>query len=164
MKMRMFKRLSFLPIALSALLIAGCLGPLKPCFYVESVRLKVDSDANDSSATAVDLVVIYDETLMKEFLAMTAEQYFEKAEQLKRDYPQQIDVFRWEVVPGQILFSEDLYYQKSCPLGGLVFARYIAKGPHRVRVGHNEHIEIHLKNNSFCVRPLDGKDGLIKTG
>ena len=134
---------------------AGC-GPLTPCFYIDSVRLKVDHDANDFSATEVDLVVAYDETLLKELLGLTAAKYFAKAEQLKRDFPDQLDVFHWEVVPGQILFSQDLDYKKSCPPGGVIFARYIAEGEHRIRIANDRHIEIHLSKNSFCVRPLAG--------
>lgn len=154
-----YKASLFTLMSLAFMMIAtGCLGPLKTCFYIDSIRIKVDSDANNFSATEVDLVVVYDETILKEILGLSADKYFAKSQQLKRDYPEQLDIFHWEVVPGQILFSESLNYRKSCPPGAVVFARYIAKGEHRIRLGQDRHIEVHLKKNNFCIRPLAGKD------
>lgn len=145
----------------ASLFLSGCLGPIKPCFYVNSVQIKVDPDANDNSATAVDLVVAYEESILKEIQAMPAETYFAKSRQLQRDYPDQITVFHWEVVPGQYVIAQDLDYPKSCPLGGVVFARYLNPGEHRIRLSAERDIEVHLQDKKFCVRRIEGTSFLF---
>jgi type VI secretion system protein len=131
--------------------------PFRVCGYglfVEQLSIRVDFDANNDSATSVDVVVAYDETLFKEILALPADKYFAQAKQYKRDYPQALDIFHWEVVPGQLLLSERLHYRKSYPAGGVMFARYIAPGDHRRRLGGDQYLEVHLKKDGYEITPL----------
>jgi type VI secretion system protein len=142
-------------------LSSGCYGPITPSFYTETVGLRVDMDANNDSATAVDLVVIYDESLLKDFVAMPSDKYFANAKQFRRDYPQQVEIFHWEVVPGQMILSERLHYKRSSPLAAYVYARYIAPGDHRIRIGSQEYLMIHLKKDSFDTASLEKDDSSL---
>lgn len=133
----------------TCLFLSACIGPLTPSVYTDSVKIQVDPDANQTSAIAVDLVAIYDETLLKTLLTMSSDKYFQNAKQIQRDYFQRAEVFHWEVVPGQLINFQKLHYRKSSPLGAIVFARYINPGEHRQSVGSNEYLVIHLMKDGF---------------
>ncbi len=147
-------KILFLSLALIAPLITtGCsLMPPPPSIWVDTASFNVDPDANNTSATAVDLVVVYfNEDVFKKLAKMKATEYFKQADQLKRDNPGMIDIFRWEVVPGQLIIDDPVDFSGWCPVGALVFANYMSPGDHRVRVGADRDLHIHLKRNDFCL-------------
>lgn len=146
---------------ISALFVQGC-GQLNPCFFLDTVRIKTDSNANDNSATAVDIVAVHDKTLLAELLNMTADQYFEKSTQIQNDYPDHVQIFHWEVVPSQLISSTNLSYKKNCPLDAIVFARYVTEGAHRIRIGQQRHMEINLKKDNFCLKPMTGPNEIFE--
>ena len=144
--------------AIFALMVAACgdnggaFGP--PEFvWVDTVTIFADSNANDFSATPVDLVVVYNQELLGKLAQTPANDYFRNSDQLKRDYPGMIESFRWEVVPGQKLFDQSVGMRGSAPLGGFIFANIIAQGEHRVRLGGRRNLQIELKNADFSVGP-----------
>ena len=145
-----------------AFVLSGCIGPISPSFYTDSVSLQVDSDANQTSATAVDLIAVYDENLLKTVMAMNAEKYFESIQQIKRDFPQAIEVFHWEVVPGRSVNFEKLRYKKTSPLGAVIFARFIAPGDHRKVIGTQENLVIHLMRDGFETYEEKSYDPIIE--
>ena len=57
----------------------------EPEFNLTNINIILDQDANNTSATAVDLVVTYKPELMKALTKMTAEDYFKVAEQIRRE-------------------------------------------------------------------------------
>lgn len=155
--LRHWKALHILSCAALLAIMAGCYGPLTPGFFLSSVELRVDMDANDDSATAVDLILVYDEGLVKEFIGMPADKYFANAKQFRRDYPQNIEVFHWEVVPGQLIPSQRLQIKKSSPLGAFVYARYMTPGDHRIRIGSQEYLSVHLMREGFELVTLESE-------
>ena len=147
------------PIAgLFALVIANCggnggaFGP--PEFvWVDTVTIIADSNANDFSATPIDIVVIYNKELLERLAKTPAKDYFKMSAQLRRDYPGMIEVFSWEVVPGQSLVDQPVGMKGTAPIGGFVFANFIPQGEHRVRLGGIRNLQIQLRNTEFCVGP-----------
>lgn len=154
----MRRLIPFFSCLIIAVFSCGCLGPIAPSFYTDSVRIQVDYDANNDSATAVDMVVVYDEALLKELLTMTSEKYFANARQLRRDFPGKLETFHWEVVPGQTIQHDNLKFKKSSPYGAVVFARYISPGDHRQSIGSQEFLAIHLMKDGFEISALDSYD------
>jgi type VI secretion system protein len=153
--------LARLPVYIFCLMLTSCSGMSPdPDLSVSSVKLVVDQDANDNSATAVDLVVIYKKELLEALQKMKARDYFKASEQIQRDYPGMIKIYRWEVVPGQIIGPQPLSlcsfnFITPCPIGGIVFANYERPGEHRIRLGSIDDIQIHLANTQFFIGPAE---------
>ncbi len=138
-----------------ALMLTGC-GFLpepvsEPSVNVEEISITLDSDANLNSATAVDVVVIYRADVFRALLKMTASEYFASADQIKRDYPDVVDVFHWELTPGQRVRNVPVDFRGESPAGAIVFANYLTPGAHRVRLGTQDQAHIHLRKYEFCV-------------
>src|SRR3990167_11339434 len=81
--------------------LVACGNDQLPELTMQSVSIYTDLDANNNSATAVDLVVIYDQELVKTLGQMSASQYFTSMKQLLLDNPTLLDIWHWELVPGQ---------------------------------------------------------------
>lgn len=142
--------------------LAGCSFTSDPDVAVDTVTLVVDPDANDNSATTVDLIFVYKKELLDALVKMNAKDYFKAADQIRRDNPEMVDVFRWEVVPCQTIGPQplnlpELSMKTSYLLGALIFASYTHPGAHRIRLGSIGDVKIHLTNVHFFVEPATKK-------
>lgn len=158
----MISRLKYLSVLLFYVFVSGLAGCSlfkeedasgDPGFNLQTVHIILDTDANHHSATEIDLVVVYKPDLLKSLMKMNAAEYFAIAEQIRRDYPEMIKVWHWELTPGQTLNDYQLNPCFMCPnaAGALVFARYLTPGSHRVRVGSSDTIHILLKRDDLCI-------------
>lgn len=119
--------------------------------WTYTVSINVDFDANNDSATAVDVVFVYSDELLGTLKTLPAAQYFAKAEQLKYDNPKLIDIIRFEVAPGQMIINAPLSPSRWRPKGGFVFASYQVPGEFRVGIGNEYNLKIHLHKATFTV-------------
>src|SRR5204863_559014 len=62
-----------------------------PELSIESVSIYAAPDANQNSAIAVDLVLVYNQELLKTIGAMSAAKYFASSKQLLLDNPSLLD-------------------------------------------------------------------------
>lgn len=122
-----------------------------PPIYLQEVNFSLDSDANARSATAIDLLIVYDPALLEVLLKMKAKDYYAASKQLKQDYPSLADILHWELTPGQVVKDYPIILRSSAPEGAVLFANYYAPGPHRVRIGSSKVIHVHFRPNDFCV-------------
>lgn len=122
-----------------------------PPVYLQEVNFSLDSDANKKSATAIDLLIVYDPALLEVLLKMEAKDYYVAAKQLKQDYPTLADILHWELTPGQVVKNYPINLRSDAPQGVVMFADYYAPGPHRVRVGSSKVIHVHFRENDFCI-------------
>lgn len=147
--------------ALSALFALVLLAALPGCAFlsdavlgpevaINQISITATPNANDNSPTTVDVVLLYDDSLTDQFLQMTAAQWFDRREQLTRDFPNSIQVFSWEVVPGQTL-SDQAVDRRSGTTAGFVFARFARPGPHRLRLTDQSTVEVRLMQDSFSL-------------
>ncbi len=130
----------------------GAFGP-PSSIWIDSITITATPDANDFSAIPVDIVVIYQKELLEKLSKTPAKDYFKMSRQLLKDYPGMIEIFSWEVVPGQSLFDLPVPMRGAAPEGGFIFVNYIPPGEHRVRLGRVRNIHVQLKNTEFCVSP-----------
>ena len=97
---------------LCRVMIVLALGTLQSCSFLkhedkepeiclQKVDITLDADANNDTATAIDVVIIYKLDLLKALMKIPAAQYFASAEQIRRDYPTMIDTWHWELAPRQ---------------------------------------------------------------
>lgn len=118
---------------------------------IKDITIKADEDANNNSATKVDVVVAYDEHVFVDLMSMNAYNYYKRLVQLKSDYPNVVEIFSYEVIPGSALVSQPIRLTGDSPIGAVVFANYYSNGDHRVRVGRGTHIYVHLRNTDFLM-------------
>lgn len=139
---------------LSTLLIVACAkddDARNPAVNLKSISISLDNDANLNSATAIELLIVYKMELLKALIKTNSTDYFASADQIKRDYPDLVEIYRWELTPGQAITDYAIKSTASEPLGIVIFADYLTPGNHRERVGNAEKINLRLKNQDFCI-------------
>jgi type VI secretion system protein len=143
----------YVALLFGVLLLTGCQSndQTYPDVNLETVNILLDADANENSATAVDLLMIYDKGLLKSIMSMNSRKYYNNLNQIKRDYPELVDIFHWELTPGQFIYNYPVTMRDDTPYGAVVFADYYTPGDHRIRVGTEENIHIQLKRLDFCI-------------
>ena len=111
---------------------------------VRRIAIAVAPGANDNTPIALDLVHVSDRPPLATALAgLTAAEWFERRGQFQRDWPRDLDVRSWEVVPGQILPEERLP-SPAVSSEALLFALYAAPGVHRARVAEGGRLTVRL--------------------
>ncbi len=137
-----------------ACLLAAC-GPSVP----EKLRVAVEAEpgANQDAPIAVAVLVIYEDTVFRDLMGLSAAEWFDQSEQRLRDNPdmQDFDLVQWEVMPGQVV-PEVVQQLQGRPAEGIVFADYYAEGDHRIRFNPMKRIVIVLGANDFDV--VDRRD------
>jgi type VI secretion system protein len=88
---------------------------------------------NSGSPLAVDLLVVYDQTLFAELQHLDAAGWFATREQSRRDHGDALDSHLREWVPGQEVPPVTVHYGRRAE-GGIVFADYASPGSHRAVV------------------------------
>lgn len=132
----------------------SCGGGPTPQVFLEVVDVTVAPQANQDSAVAMDLIVVYDDGLIDTLFKLSANSYFAQKQQIMRDNPGQIDVWSWEVVPGQVVPSRQIKFSQPIPRGGIFFANYLTPGDHRIRVGKETGVKITLAPKDFSLQPF----------
>ncbi|MDH3601083.1 MAG: hypothetical protein OEU26_15800 [Candidatus Tectomicrobia bacterium] len=119
------------------------------------VQVQVSEAANQKSPVALDLLLVYDKKLLKELLQLSANEWFDRRRQFRRNYPngKGFNAWEWEWSPGQNVAVQELPLMAKAK-GGLVFARYFAPGEHRVQIEPTKSIRIDLLEEAFTVTPL----------
>lgn len=119
-------------VAAILLALSGC---ARPCLMDRTGTMSVAAaaDANQNSATAVDVAATTDTTLADRLAGLDASSYFATREQLMRDHPATLTITGWEVAPGQSVGPEPLRF--ACRTEAVfVFASIGTPGAHRVRL------------------------------
>lgn len=116
------------------------------------VTVTISPKMNQNSPVAVEFVVAYKKPLLEKLLEMPASQWFERREQLLRDYPDGLDAWSWEWIPGQEVGVIELDFRVGAK-GGVIFADYFAPGNHRATFEPHKSIRVALEDNGFTVQP-----------
>ncbi|HUX79892.1 MAG TPA: hypothetical protein VMW10_09145 [Alphaproteobacteria bacterium] len=120
-----------------------------PELSIESVSIYTEPDTNQNSAIAVDLVIIYNEELVKLIGQMSAAKYFGSSRQLLLDNPTLLDIWHWELVPGQMVQGFEPPQEEGDAYAAFVFANYLAPGDHRIKVAPNGIVKVVLLRNDL---------------
>lgn len=143
-------------LALTAVTICGCgiVSRTRSLFGGKvPVAVTISPQMNQNSPVAVEFLVIYKKPLLEKLLEMPASQWFERREQLLRDYPDGLDAWSWEWIPGQEVGVIELDFRVGAK-GGVIFADYFAPGNHRATFQPHKSIRVELEDNGFTVEPL----------
>jgi type VI secretion system protein len=115
------------------LCVAGCSASL-PRVKVDSLSIQVAAQANLDTPIAVDAVLVRNPQLLETLLGLPSAKWFAQREQLRRDYPKDLSVISYELVPGQQISDSKFSFDGQRAAGVLVFADYQTTGAHRVRL------------------------------
>jgi type VI secretion system protein len=122
------------PVALcAALCLAGCSGSM-PRVNVDSLSISVATQANLDTPIPLDAVLVRNPQLLDMLLGLPSARWFAQRDQLRRDYPKDLNVISYEVVPGQQIIDAKFGFDGQRAAGVLVFAGYQTPGAHRVRL------------------------------
>ena len=112
----------------------------------------VAKNANGNSPIAVDLVLIYDEDLVKKLSALTSREWFKQRDQFKQDFPGDtgFSSLEWEWIPNQNVSPLSLP-TKSKLEAVIIFANYTSRGAHRAQIAPNSDIKLKLLEEGFQV-------------
>jgi type VI secretion system protein len=153
------QRLHIGQVALLAVLLAGtgCL-PKKILSPHYTLGVTVSSDCNSNSPIAFDVVEVNDKDLAKQVAQMTAADWFQKRDQIARDFPKasSVSFVKWEWVPGEVVPDIQIPMRKA-PRALLAFANYASPGPHRVKLDPKKQVLIALGRDDLEISPLPKK-------
>ncbi len=139
------------------LAVAACAGTSVPFTGLcvrdsqSTVTLRAAEGANGDTAVAVDIVVAADEALAATLAELTGPGFLARRAQLRRDHPETLEVFSWELAPGQTLGPQEIKHDCD-PEAVYVFAAYGTPGDHRVLVTDPDDLIIDLGPETFEVR------------
>ena len=115
-----------------------------------TITITAESEANQFSAVAIDIVTARDPSLVNQLSALKSQEYFALRSQLLKDFPATMVVTGWEITPGQVLEKGTLTY--ACDAEATyIFASYNTKGEHRVKLAKKERLSIVLRTYDFEV-------------
>ena len=137
----MRQRALLLMVLVSALLTAsGCssiknfVTPAGVKLDWESVSLSVAAGANNDYPLAIDLVLVTDEALAQKLMGMTARDWFNARNGMRKAYLDAISIDSFELAPGESIKLSDKRWSGRRVAAALVFADYLVAGPHLARV------------------------------
>jgi type VI secretion system protein len=112
--------------------------------WLQKVNFEVSSSLNNDSPVKVHLLIVYEAEYLKYLSKLSADQYFEKLDQIKKDGNGKVDFFTWDVVPGQQISSQPIRPTHVTGQGILVFARYSTPGNHREAIAEDREVTLQL--------------------
>jgi type VI secretion system protein len=114
-------------------------------------EVEVAPDANEHSAIAVDLIVVYDSRLVEPLMKLRAAEWFAQKKQYRKDHPKEVEVHEWEWVPSQQVGKLSIAYQSGAQKV-VVFADYGTDGDHRAAVEPQQSFDLRLRNIDFDLK------------
>lgn len=144
---------------------------------LQKATINVATDMNNGAAVKMHLVIVYSKELVSKLSTLRSDRYFEMVDQLKRDYPEQMKIFAWEIIAKEQMFPSKIEYPRDhmTPLAGFIFVSYTDNNrygngglnnnmstsiagqtshPYRARVPpSSEEIEIYLEKDNFKILP-----------
>jgi len=133
-------------------LLTACSGGNDLVVKIQRLAFEVDKKANLDHPIAMDLLIIYDDELLKQVVTLSAQEWFAKRSQFKRDYPATLSTWEWEVVPGQTLPFFQLPANSEQAKGVILFAHYKTAGTHRLRLDPLPWAVIKLQEQEVTVK------------
>jgi type VI secretion system protein len=117
-----------------------------------NVKVTVAPNVNQGNPIQVEMLLIYDEALLKQIIALQAKDWFDKRDEIRKNYPDGAgyDSWQWEWIPNQSVGVQQVPLRVSA-IATVVFANYYAPGPHRIRVSPHENMTVTLLEKGFTV-------------
>ena len=92
--------------------------------WLEKMSWVSMKDANDGIPIKVNLLYVYDEDYYKELSKKSEKEYFENFETLKKEFIKKVEIYEFDIVPGDSRDDVEIYPNKCNAAGAILFARY----------------------------------------
>ena len=147
------KFLNFTFVALLFCLPHQCNCLTIPKTNLRNLSLSASDDMNEGRVVAVHLVAAKTQALYEEILKMDSLAYFSATKQLQADYPNDLEVFTWELVPGSSINDINIRLSDFRAQGLIIFARYddSIPGLHRLVLPKKRNVRILLKRTECII-------------
>ena len=113
---------------------------------IGSIAIESDDGANNGSPIIVDLVLIYDATLIPQIESETAAAWFKGKAALTASAGTNLSVMSWTIAAGDEVPETEIDL-RSGALAAFVFASYSGKGDHRLRIDGSGALTVTLGAN-----------------
>lgn len=124
---------------------------------LEQITINVEPGANDNAPIAIDMVAAADDVTLAMLQGMSASQWFNAKQQLQRDYPETIQVWSLELVPGSRFQTEHIPLRGAPAEGVLLFAHYQSEGEHRLRLDNPDTLNLLLMADDLTLTGEQGR-------
>lgn len=142
----------YLFLLLLLVIVSACSAPFfKSRIALNDLTFEVAPEANDASPFAVELVAVDDDEVLKKLLSLSAAQWFDPNSNLKRDYPQVLKTWYYEITPGQRMYFKPTAFTRQAAQGLLLFANYKGEGAYRLRLDNLKKAIVLFSNNEVRV-------------
>lgn len=128
----------------SLLFFSGC-SFFGPKVAIREVTIEVDRNTNGNSPVSVDFVASSDATLSQSLKSLSANQWFDQRDQLRRDNPDRLRIWSLEVVPEQFSVFQDIPFRGMRANDVIVYANYSTPGAHRLLITTEKTIWLKLE-------------------
>ena len=118
---------------------------------LQTFSLSADRLSNNGAPVAVDLVLVLDKKPLVMLGALRASDWFNNRQDLLRQYPNQLRVTSWEIVPGQVINPTTVLGDQGKLMGVLVFADYPGEQSFRADASSMRSVQVHLSKNDFSI-------------
>ncbi|VWC49419.1 hypothetical protein BLA23254_07662 [Burkholderia lata] len=116
--------------------------------------MNVAVEANLDAPIAVDVVLVRTPQLLDALLGLPAAKWFAQRDQMQRDYPKELAIHTYELVPGQRMADQPFPFGGQRAAGVLVFANYQTPGAHRTRLdGSPRKLSLELGDQDLRLSP-----------
>jgi type VI secretion system protein len=134
--------------------VVGCASSPPPVRLL--VEIAITEKANRNSPVPLTLVAVQDQKLFEKIVQMPAKEWYDKREQMRRDYPSgtAFTEWDWEIVPGQSP-PRSVVEVDGEAVGAVFFANYRTPGDHRSIVGPQRRMKVSLGDEDLVVLTLD---------
>jgi len=113
----------------------------------------VGHEANENSAVAVDLVVVYDQGVLDQLLKLRAAEWFNVKDQFLKDHRDQVFVKGWQWAPSQRVTDQSVPYHSGARKV-VLFADYATEGAHREVVDPQQKFHLELDKLDLNVKVI----------
>ena len=154
------KVLAMVPCLILAQLLTGCsaisglvdnLTPSSSLPPLQKISLSADRLSNNGTPVAVDLVLVLDQKPLAGLASLRASEWFNNRQDFIRQYPNQLRVTSWEIVPGQVLAPLIVPGEQEKLVGVLIFADYPGERSFRADASKRPTVRVHLSKDDFSI-------------
>jgi type VI secretion system protein len=122
--------------------------------WLQRIYFEVDEKLNNDAPVTMDVLIVYEQSLLEAIAKLNASQYFGKREQIQRDGGNALQTYTFELVPGQTLPPQPIKLAHVTGKGIIVFARYATPGDHRQAIGVDREVTIEMGRQDFKIVPV----------
>ena len=140
----------------SLLAFSYCLLLLTACSSLKEISVESTANSNFDNPVALDIVFVYDSKIIPILSEVYAPQWFNRQPELIRNYGNDIDIVRLQIVPQSFMENVALPEKYKKAKNILLFTNYPKyRGQYMVELSHFKQLKILLLSDNYKLIELD---------